>query len=270
MGNPQELSFASQKSVEAYRGVLEKNLAVISGRLQETLNWLHGNDARRPRLIAVSKTHPPEAIKAAYDLGLREFGENYAQELKAKWEFFQTYLPNLLPNLRLIYQGRIQSNKIPLMVRYADEIQSVDSLAHAQIIDQQVAKLRPGSSYPIWLLVNAGQETTKLGFSLEDIPTVTLQIVSHCHNLTVQGIMAIPPPLEVLIPHREPGKPDPVPPLYQQLAQVARAMPLPQGKQGKLSLGMSEDLEVALAVGTDCLRLGTAIFGPRLPKEAVG
>ena len=88
--------------------------------------------------------------------------------------------------------------------------------------------------------------------------------------LEIQGIMAIPPPLNLLAPSPSPEKAVEVPLLYRQLKELSRSMAMPSGKHGKLSLGMSEDLEVAIAAGTDCVRLGTALFGPRLPKEPVG
>ena len=266
MESEQKKTPPNEKTIARYSETLRQNLGVVEKRIVQASQAQH-HKLSVPRLLAVSKTHPPEAIVAACGLGICEFGENYAQELKNKKEFLQEYFPDLLKNLKFVFLGRIQSNKIPLMIQYADEIQSVGSLEHALSISKQLQKFRPGQVYPIWLLVNAGQETTKTGFTLEEIPLATQELTQRCPNLDIQGLMAIPPPLETLLEQSPSQSPGAAPPLYWKLRELSRHLPLSAGRGGLLSLGMSEDLEAALVVGTDCIRLGTALFGPRLPKD---
>lgn len=205
------------------------------------------NAGRKPeciRLLAVSKAQPAAALRALYAQGQRDFGENYAQEMVAKAAALAD-----LTDLRLVYIGALQSNKIPLIVRTAVEIQSVGSLRHAHLIAREVASLGV-APYPVYLLVNAGDEVSKSGVALGDVTALAEAIARELPELTVMGLMAIPPPLAE-------GVTTP-PPLYIALRTLASKI-----GRGRLSLGMSQDLAIAIAAGSDCVRIGTALFGAR-------
>ena len=206
------------------------------------------------RLLAVSKTHSPEKIIRLRELGIREFGENYAQELAIKRQALHDV------DLDFVYIGALQSNKIPLIVRHAAEIQSVCSIKHAKLIAKEADRLGK-TPYPVYILVNAGDEATKSGVPILEVMGLAQEINSHCPELTLQGIMAIPPPLDDNRPKID-SSAFVIPLLYIKLKQLAQKV----GK-GLLSLGMSDDLEEALAAGSDCVRIGTALFGAREPRK---
>ncbi len=204
---------------------------------------------RRPvravELLAVSKGQPPSAILAACAAGQRRFGENYVQELVQK----ATELAEA--DVEWVFIGRIQSNKIPLLVKHAAEIQTVSDLRHAQLIDRQVQELGK-APYPVWIAINAGDEASKSGIPLADVHAFATQLTETCQHLRLRGVMSIPPQefSDAMLPN--------IPPLYLQLADCAR-----EAGQGQLSLGMTSDMELAIAAGSNCLRIGTALFGPR-------
>lgn len=202
-------------------------------------------------LLAVSKTHPAAMIREAYHAGQRSFGENYADELEAK----QIELAHL-PGIRFVFIGQLQSNKIQKIVRHADEIQSVASEKHARYIERYAAELGK-NLYPIWIVVNAEEEKTKQGVSFEALADLAAYIESNCPHLSLQGVMAIPPSTYSDEAWIHSGSTE-VPELYQKLRQAARMT-----GQGKLSLGMTSDLRLAIAAGSNCIRIGTAIFGAR-------
>lgn len=207
-------------------------------------------DPASVRLLPVSKTHPIEALRALIELGIYEFGENYAQELAAKAEA-------LGPSARFVFIGRLQSNKIKLIVRYAAEIQSVGDVRHARLV-ASAAREMSKTPYPVYLVVNAGEESSKTGLALADVPAVASRLADELPDLDIQGIMAIPPPLDQLASAQDLATPGFVPPLYRELAKLA-----PSIGRGRLSLGMSQDLTQAIQAGSSCVRIGTALFGPR-------
>ncbi len=211
--------------------------------------------AKRPegcvRLVAVSKKQSVQAVSEAHAAGLIEFAENYADELCEKVEALRAQ-----KNIRWVFIGQLQSNKIAKIVRCADEIQSISSEKHARLIDRHVADLNQ-SEYPVWIVVNAAAEESKQGVSLGQLPQLAQFISRECPHLSLQGIMAIPPqsysdeawagPLNYCVP-----------PLYSDLRKAATGT-----GAGRLSLGMSGDLGLSIAAGSDCVRIGTAIFGVR-------
>ena len=205
-----------------------------------------GRSAAEVRLIAVSKTKPPEAIEQAYALGQRDFGENYADELLEKAQQLVH-----LKDLRWVYIGQLQSNKINRIVAHAHEIQTVASEKHARYINRYAEEYGKWQ-FPIFICVNAGDEAQKQGVTLADLDRLAHFINKECPNLSLQGIMAIPP-----AKYADSAFAD-VPDLYKSLRQKARTV----GK-GKLSLGMSGDLRLAIHAGSDCILIGTAIFGSR-------
>ena len=214
-------------------------------------------DARRGsdkiRLLAVSKTHSADSIRAAYNAGLREFGENYADELAEKSASLAD-----LPDIRLVFIGQLQSNKIQKIVKHADEIQSVASEKHARYIERYVSESGK-NNFPVWIVINAGNEDAKRGVTFDELPALSAFIQKNCPHLKLQGVMAIPP-AEYSDDAWQKHSGREIPDLYKKLRAAASAT-----GSGLLSLGMSSDLNLAIAAGSDCIRIGTAIFGKRQP-----
>jgi pyridoxal phosphate enzyme (YggS family) len=193
------------------------------------------------RLIAVSKGHGAEAIRAAYALGQREFGESYVQELKQKAGELAD-----LAELRLRFIGRLQRNKAKDAAALAYAVDCVDSPALAEALDQRARTL--GRTLELLLQVNVDREPQKAGALPEAVPEL-VERVRALPALQLRGLMAIP---------RASENPEQMRPAFAALRELARQLALPE-----LSIGMSDDLEVAVEEGATMVRVGTAIFGPR-------
>jgi pyridoxal phosphate enzyme (YggS family) len=200
-----------------------------------------GRDPASVRLIAVSKTKPPVAIREAYAAGQRDFGENYAQELDAKARALAD-----LEDLVWHFIGHLQSNKAKLVARSAHVVHTVDSEALARDLGRRVA----GRSLPVLIEVNVGGEPQKLGASPGEIEEVA-RAVEMQPSLVLRGLMTMPPD------DREAAKK-----AFETLGSL-RGLHGGAARLPELSMGMSGDLEVAIAAGASMVRVGTAIFGPR-------
>jgi pyridoxal phosphate enzyme (YggS family) len=197
------------------------------------------------RLLAVSKTQPPEAIRAAFRDGQRAFGENYLQEAVAK----QTELEGLAIEWHFI--GSIQGNKAKSVARHFDWVHSVDRIGVAE----RLAAHRPDTLPPLNVLlqVNASGEWSKSGVAPDDVPALATAVAA-LSGLRLRGLMCIPAASDDFERQRKPFR------LLRTLLDGLRA----QGHRvDTLSMGMSDDLEAAVAEGTTLVRIGTAIFGPR-------
>ncbi|HYX36153.1 MAG TPA: YggS family pyridoxal phosphate-dependent enzyme [Oligoflexus sp.] len=198
----------------------------------------------RPELLVVTKGHGPEPLRELFSWGQTAFGENYAQELIAKSEALGD-----LP-VRWVFIGHLQSNKIRKIVSVASEIQTVGSLKHAEQI-ARAARDCGKIPYPIWIEVNADLEEGKHGCPLDEVPALA-KAVAQNPDLHLRGLMAIPPS------HFQDATTPEVPPLYTSLRRLAD-----QVGEGQLSLGMSGDLGLSIRAGSNLVRIGTAILGPR-------
>lgn len=227
---------------EQIRSIKEK----ISGYLKQA-----GRPADSVRLVAVSKTFSAEKIQEAYEHGLRDFGENYTDELIKKHQQLSH-----LRDIRWVFIGQLQSNKIQKIVRVADEIQSIASEKHARYIERYAGECGK-NNFPVWINVNAGDEDTKQGLQLNQALELAKFITERCSHLSLQGLMAIPPAFYNDAQWAT-SSATPIPDLYVTLRRLASNV-----GQGKLSLGMSNDLAIAILAGTDCVRIGSAIFGSR-------
>ncbi|WP_273860892.1 YggS family pyridoxal phosphate-dependent enzyme [Pseudomonas sp. LA5] len=201
-----------------------------------------GRDPATVGLLAVSKTKPAAALREAAAAGLRDFGENYLQEALDKQP--------ALADLPLVWHfiGPIQSNKTRAIACHFDWVHSVDRLK----IAQRLAEQRPSERGPlnICLQVNVSGEASKSGCHPDDLPALAAA-VSQLPNLRLRGLMAIPEPTE-----------DPA----SQRAAFARLRTLSEALNlglDTLSMGMSQDLEAAIAEGATWVRVGTALFGAR-------
>ncbi len=195
--------------------------------------------ARSTTLIAVSKTHGTEHIRPILAAGHRVFGENRVQEAKAKWPELRSEFPDI--QLHLI--GPLQSNKVHEAVELFDAIHSLDrpKLAHAL----RAEKDRTGRAPLLFVQVNTGEEAQKAGAAPRDTQAL-VTLARDELNLPVQGLMCIPPVGENPAPH------------FVLLAKLAHAQRLPL-----LSMGMSDDFEIAIRFGATHVRVGSAIFGAR-------
>lgn len=197
------------------------------------------------RLVAVSKRHPAEAIRAAYAAGQRDFGENYAQELAEK----ATELADL-PGLVWHAIGQLQRNKLKLIVPHARCIHAVDRAEVALEIDRRAAAA--GVAIEALIEVNLAGEASKGGCAPADLGGL-LAALSRLAHVRVRGLMTIPPAEE---------DPEQTRPRFAALRALrdahggAAALP-------ELSMGMSHDFAVAIAEGATLVRVGTAIFGAR-------
>lgn len=196
-------------------------------------------------LLAVSKTQPAAAIAVLAAAGQRHFGENYLQEALKK----QAALSHL--SLSWHYIGPIQSNKTRRIAERFDWVHSVDRLNIAQRLSEQ----RPDDLPPlnICLQVNISQEPSKHGLSLDELAPIAWQ-VAKLPRLRLCGLMAIPAASADFAAQRRP---------LARLREAQQALIAAGLALDTLSMGMSDDLEAAIAEGATLVRVGTAIFGPR-------
>jgi hypothetical protein len=199
-----------------------------------------GRDPASVKLLAVSKFHSVEMIRAAYVLGQREFGENYAQELATK----AAQLADL-PELRFRFIGALQRNKIKLLAPFGCAIETLASIKTAQALHQHANEL--GRSFEVMIQVNVSDEPQKSGVAPAELALLAAE-VRALSALRLTGLMAIP----------EAGAPEAARQSYRSLRALAESEGL-----SELSMGMSDDLEIAISEGATRVRVGTAIFGPR-------
>jgi pyridoxal phosphate enzyme (YggS family) len=195
-------------------------------------------------IVAVSKTHPAEAVRAAAAEGALDFGENYAQELEAK----RAACADLA--VRWHYIGRLQRNKAKLVAGKVALVHAVDSVALAE----ELARRAEGRTQPILLAVNVAGEATKGGVTPDTAPEIARALAAVA-GTRLDGLMTMPPPSD----DPEASRPafDALRALRDRLQdQLGTSLPV-------LSMGMSGDFEVAIACGATHVRIGTAIFGAR-------
>lgn len=221
-------------------GHLPERLAAVHARI-DTACARAGRPAGSVSLLAVSKRHPPAAIRAAYAAGQRDFGENYVQELRDKVAALSD-----LPGLRLRFIGALQRNKASVLAELGCAVDTVDSERLARTLDRRAKQA--GTQLPVMLEVNIGREPQKAGLSPEQVAGVA-DVVGGLPALSLQGLMAIPPAAD---------DPERSRPHFAALRELGRSLGLPG-----LSMGMSADLEVAVEEGATMVRVGTAIFGSR-------
>lgn len=220
---------------------------------------------RRPeevRLIAVSKTVPPERIREAYDAGLRDFGENRVQEAEAK----RPALRDLDITRHMI--GHLQTNKARTARELFQWIHSLDSLRLAEKLDRALGEPSLGGSagatgpeaiaapLPVLIEVNLGGEAAKSGVA-ENAALDLARSISALPALSLRGLMTVPPFTEV---------PEGARPYFSRLRELGKVIDsarLPNVSMGEFSMGMSHDFEVAIEEGATMVRVGSAIFGPR-------
>jgi pyridoxal phosphate enzyme (YggS family) len=226
----------------------------ISGRLAEIRTRIAdaaGRSGRRPedvRLIAVSKTHPIDAVRAAADAGQLDFGENKVQEALKK-------ISQAADNrLRWHLIGHLQSNKAKMAGESFAFVHAIDSAELLRRVDQ--AAWAAGRTIDVLVQVDLALEATKHGASVEDVPGI-FAAAGHCHAARVAGLMLLPPLVE------DPAQARPWFARLRGLRDQLAAQGVPAPHLRELSMGMSHDFEVAIEEGATMIRVGTAIFGER-------
>ncbi|MEQ8265014.1 YggS family pyridoxal phosphate-dependent enzyme [Pseudohaliea sp.] len=220
------------------------NIAEVWERVRAAAEKV-GRDPKTVQVLAVSKTHPAEAVRAAFAAGQRHFGENYLQEAEDKiaatgdldihWHFI----------------GPIQSNKTRSIAAHFDWVHSLDRLKIARRLSEQ----RPDNLPPlkVCLQVNISGEASKSGVEPDALPALAAAVAA-LPRLELRGLMAIPAPVQDEARKREP---------FARLAALLATLGGTLPGLDTLSMGMSADLEAAIAEGATLVRIGTAIFGPR-------
>ncbi len=208
-----------------------------------------GRAADSVQLLAVSKTKPVEAIEEAIAAGQYAFGENYVQEGVDKVNHFSTHSAKNLLVWHFI--GPIQSNKTRLVAEHFDWVHSIDRVKTAKRLSDQ----RPANMAPLQVLlqVNSNDEETKSGVSLAELPALAAEIAAM-PNIELRGLMSIPQPATDFDSQFATFKT-----LSDALEQLKTIYP----QVDTLSMGMSDDMEAAIAAGSTIVRIGTAIFGAR-------
>jgi len=215
---------------------LKERIEQVEERIEKALAR-SGRKRHEVTLVAVTKTFPATVIRAAHELGLRDFGENYVQE----WERKRSELGEL-PGARLHFIGHLQSNKARRAAELFDVIHTVDTVRLANRLSQY------GRRLPVMIEVKLSPEATKAGVAPEALPEL-VDCIRAQPNLQLIGLMTMPPWSD---------DPEASRPYFARLRELAERFGLPC-----LSMGMSHDFEVAIEEGATHIRVGSAIFGPR-------
>ncbi len=225
-------------------GHIAENLTVVRGQVDRAAAGV----GREVDLLVVSKTWPAEVVREAVDAGQLRFGENRLQEGEEK-------IPVLPDSLEWHFIGGLQRNKVRRVLSLFSVVHSISSMKLARYTNRVAGEL--GLVPKIYLEVNIGEEESKHGFFADDLRSGLEEILTF-ENLSLQGLMCIPPKVE---------KPEDARPWFAKVRElrdeleVRGAIQLPG-----LSMGMSGDFEVAIEEGSTIVRVGSVIFGPRLNR----
>jgi len=226
---------------------LQERVAAVRERIASAAKRA-GRTADDITLIAVSKTHSAEAIRAAFELGVEHFGENRVQE----WEGKRSALQDLQAEWHLV--GHLQSNKAAKAARFFHSVDSADDFALAQRLDRTRSELGEPRKLRVLIEVRIAPEEAKSGITREGLVPLAEQI-SALKGLDLQGLMCVPPFLD---------DPEKVRPYFSELRELKENLELRLGKKlPALSMGMSHDFEVAIEEGATEVRIGTGLFGTR-------
>jgi hypothetical protein len=227
--------------IEAYRAARKAVLRRIAGACSQA-----GRDPATVTLVAVSKTVPAESVRDAVAAGLDVLGENRVQEAAAK-------IPDV-PGARWHLVGPLQANKARRAIELFDVIESIDSIGLAERVDRLVREMRSAVRYPVLLQVNVDGDPAKAGFHPAGLDAAVARI-GGLDGLEVRGLMTI---------GRLVSEPEAARPTFRRLREVAgelRGAGLAIGPE--LSMGMTDDFEVAVEEGATIVRVGRALFGER-------
>jgi PLP dependent protein len=227
------------------------NIASIRERIT-TAAHRAGRNADEIALMAVTKTQPPEHIRKAYEAGQRLFGENRVQDFAAKAATLQD-----LQDAEWHMIGHLQTNKAARTAELFGAVDSIDSLKLAEKLDAEARRL--GRKLGVLIEINVGGEAAKSGVAPDSPALEELLIAApRLQALIFRGLMTVPPFTD------DPGGARPYFCKLRELRDTIAARKLPAVRIDQLSMGMSHDFEVAIAEGSTCVRVGTAIFGERI------
>lgn len=226
--------------------MVKENLEEVEKKIQGALKRA-GRSREEVTLIAVSKTKPVSMLREVYDAGVRCFGENKVQELTEKWE-------QLPQDIRWHMIGHLQRNKVKYIVDKVELIHSVDSLRLAETIEQEATK--KGVTVNILLEVNVANEESKFGLGVDEVLPLVEKIAKFPH-LRMKGLMTIAPYVENVEENRSVFR------TLQKLSVDIAEKNIDNVSVEILSMGMTNDYEVAIEEGATMVRVGTGIFGER-------
>lgn len=227
-------------------GIVTENLRIVEEKIQNACKR-SGRKREDVTLIAVSKTKPAAMIQEAYDAGIRVFGENKVQELTEKYD-------ELPSDIQWHMIGHLQRNKVKYIVDKAALIHSVDSLRLLETIDREAAKKQVTAK--VLLEVNMAKEDTKFGLMPEEVMEF-IDKVPEFKNVSVEGLMTIAPNTD------DPEKNRQFFSALRKLSVDIADKNIDNIHMGVLSMGMTNDYEVAIEEGATMVRVGTGIFGKR-------
>jgi PLP dependent protein len=230
---------------------ITENLARLHEQITEACRRSNRSESG-VALMAVSKVHPVEAILEAYAAGQRLFGENRVQE-------FQEKSPRLkdLTEAEFHLIGPLQSNKTTKAAELFDAIDAVDSLKIAQRLNTTATAL--GKKLPVLIEVKLSHEESKHGLAPGELPAL-LAAMEELESIAAVGLMTVPPWSEDAEPAR---------PYFRELRRLRDESAVRFPHVTQLSIGMSNDFTVAIEEGSTCVRVGTALFGRRVPKAGM-
>ncbi len=241
---------------------IEANLKDVERRIADAARR-GGREPSEVTLVAVTKLRSVEEIKIAYELGVRHFGENRVYEAAEKIPIFNEWLANRPSSLAWHMVGHIQSRKAKVAVGLFDFIHSVDTLKLARKIDRLCGER--GKVMPLLLEVNISGEESKYGFPMDrweeddeqrEAFFSILEEILALPNVKVQGLMTMAPIV---------SDPEEARPHFRRLRELREELRrrFPESDWHHLSMGMTDDFEVAVEEGATLVRIGRAIFGPR-------
>lgn len=240
-------------SAKAAMGIIER-IGEVHGRISAAARRCD-RSPEEITLVAVSKTHPPEAVREAIAAGLCNFGENRVQEAESK-------IPKVGRDAaRWHLIGHLQSNKARRAAELFDVVHSLDSVALAQRLDRVCGEL-DRKELPVLIQVDLGHETTKTGIEENEVRELA-RVVNGCARLRLAGLMTVPPFFEDA---------EKVRPYFRRLRELRDELGadgLFGNQPGELSMGMTHDFEIAIEEGATMVRVGTAIFGEREPRSEI-
>lgn len=226
--------------------IIRKNIAMVRERIEKAAR-LTGRDPKEITILAATKSVDTKKIQEAVKAGITTFGENYVQEAVKKIKDLQGSKKNVYWH----FIGHLQKNKAKDAVKFFDTIETVDSIELAKELSKRAEK-----KLCVLIQVNLSKEKTKGGVSEHEALGLVREI-AKLENLSLKGLMTIPPPFE------NPEMSRPYFTELRRLAEKIRREGIPNVIMKELSMGMSHDFEVAIEEGATIIRIGTAIFGER-------
>ncbi|RFM31409.1 YggS family pyridoxal phosphate-dependent enzyme [Chitinophaga silvisoli] len=228
------------------KATIISNIQAVRQRIKAACN-LAGRDVQDVQLLLATKTVPPEKIRIAIEAGETLIGENKVQEFRDKQEALQDL------HIERHFIGHLQTNKVKDVLKYVSCIQSLDRIVLAQELDKRLQS--EGRSLDVFIQVNTSYEESKFGVAPEAVETLIKNVQSY-GTMHIKGLMTIGL-LDVEVEKMRPS--------LRLLREIRERLGMPQLQ---LSMGMSQDLEPAIAEGSNIVRVGTSIFGNRfLGKE---